>query len=104
MQARSISAALLSAFACAMLAATPASAQESKSAPLAKELAQLLESSKLTNIGASDPTNGAFVAAMYIPGTTTLNSAATGNTAGGGLSSLVQWGMVTGFFYAAVDA
>jgi hypothetical protein len=42
--------------------------------------------------------------AMYIPGTTTLNSAATGNTAGGGLSSLVQWGMVTGFFYAAVDA
>jgi hypothetical protein len=41
---------------------------------------------------------------MYIPGTTTLNSAATGNTSGGGLSSLVQWGMVTGFFYAAVDA
>ena len=72
MQARSISAALLSAFACAMLAATPASAQESKSAPLAKELAQLLDSSKLTNIGASDPTNGAFVAAMYIPGTQLL--------------------------------
>lgn len=72
MQARSISAALLSAFACAMLAATPALAQESKSAPLARELAQLLESAKLTNIGASDPTNGAFVAAMYIPGTQLL--------------------------------
>lgn len=42
--------------------------------------------------------------AMYIPGTTTLNSAASGNTSGGGLASLVQWGMVTGFFYAAVDA
>lgn len=42
--------------------------------------------------------------AMYIPGTTTLNSSATGNTSGGGLSSLVQWGMVTGFFYAGVDA
>jgi len=42
--------------------------------------------------------------AMYIPGTTTLNSSATGNTSGGGLSSLVQWGMVTGFFYAAADA
>jgi hypothetical protein len=42
--------------------------------------------------------------AMYIPGTTTLNSSASGNTSGGGLSSLVQWGMVTGFFYAAADA
>lgn len=42
--------------------------------------------------------------AMYIPGTTTLNSAATGNTQGGGLASLVQWGMVTGFFFAALDA
>ena len=41
--------------------------------------------------------------AMYIPGTTTLNSSATGNTSGGGLDSLVQWGMVTGFFYAGVD-
>jgi hypothetical protein len=42
--------------------------------------------------------------AMYIPGTTTLNSAATGNTSGGGLNSLVQWGMVTGFFFAQVDS
>jgi hypothetical protein len=42
--------------------------------------------------------------AMYIPGTQTLNSDATGNTGGGGLSSLVQWGMVTGFVSAPVDA
>lgn len=41
---------------------------------------------------------------MYIPGTTTLNSSATGNTSGGGNSSLTQWGVVTGFFYAADDA
>jgi hypothetical protein len=40
---------------------------------------------------------------MYIPGTTTLNSAATGNP-GGGASSLVQWGTVTGFFSAALDS
>lgn len=40
--------------------------------------------------------------AMYIPGTTTLNSAATGNP-GGGLSSLVQWGVVTGFMFAQTD-
>jgi hypothetical protein len=39
---------------------------------------------------------------MYIPGTETLNSAATGNP-GDGLSSLVQWGVVTGFFSAAAD-
>jgi N4-gp56 family major capsid protein len=42
--------------------------------------------------------------AMYIPGTSTLNSSATGNTAGGGLDSLVQWGIVTGFFFAPLDA
>ena len=42
--------------------------------------------------------------AMYIPGTTTLNSDATGNTGGGGLASLVQWGTVTGFFFAQVDS
>ena len=34
---------------------------------------------------------------------TTLNSGLSGNTGGGGLSSLVQWGTVTGFFNAAVD-
>jgi hypothetical protein len=41
--------------------------------------------------------------AMYIPGTSTLNSASSASI-GGGLSSLVQWGMVTGFVSAAVDA
>ncbi len=41
--------------------------------------------------------------AMYIPGTSTLNSDSSASI-GGGLNSLVQWGMVTGFFYAAVDA
>jgi hypothetical protein len=42
--------------------------------------------------------------AMYIPGTETLNSAGSGNTSGGGASSLVQWGTVTGFFSAQVDS
>jgi hypothetical protein len=41
--------------------------------------------------------------AMYIPGTSTLNSASSA-ALGGGLSSLVQWGMVTGFFSAQLDA
>jgi len=36
---------------------------------------------------------------MYIPGTSTLNS-----SFGGGDSSLVQWGTVTGFFSAATDS
>jgi hypothetical protein len=40
--------------------------------------------------------------AMYHPGTTNLNSDTTG--VGGGLASLVQWGMVTGFVSAPVDA
>lgn len=49
-----------------------AAAQESKSAPLAKQLVQLLESSKLDSIAAADPTNDTFVAALYIPGTQLL--------------------------------
>jgi hypothetical protein len=40
---------------------------------------------------------------MYIPGTSTLNSGGTA-ALGGGESSLVQWGLVTGFFSAAVDS
>ncbi len=40
--------------------------------------------------------------AMYVSGST-LNSGASGNTGGGGLNSLVQWGTVTGFFNAATD-
>jgi len=51
------------------LAAAP---QESKSAPLAKQLAQALEAAKLDSIGAQDPTTGGFVAALYIPGTQLL--------------------------------
>ena len=46
--------------------------QESKSAPLAKQLAQLLDSAKLESIAAADPTTGGFVAALYIPGTQLL--------------------------------
>lgn len=40
---------------------------------------------------------------MYIPGTSTLNSASGVTNTGGGLSSLVQWGVVTGFVGAAFD-
>ena len=46
--------------------------QESKSAPLAKQLAQLLDAAKLESIAAADPTTGGFVAALYIPGTQLL--------------------------------
>lgn len=41
--------------------------------------------------------------AMYIPGTSTLNSGSSAGL-GGGESSLVQWGTVTGFFAAALDS
>ena len=51
----------------------PAAGQDSKSASAAKELTQLLESAKLDGIAAADPaTPGAFVAALYIPGTQLL--------------------------------
>jgi hypothetical protein len=72
MQARSVRAALLSAVVAATFGAAPAIAQESKSAPLARELRQLLESAKLDSIAAPDPANGKFVAALYIPGTQLL--------------------------------
>ena len=55
------------------LAATGAAAQESKSAAAAKELIQALDGAKLENIAAVDPADpGAFVAALYIPGTQLL--------------------------------
>ena len=41
--------------------------------------------------------------AMYIANGV-LNSSASGNNTGGGASSLTQWGVVTGFFYAAKDS
>jgi hypothetical protein len=47
--------------------------QESKSAPLAKELVIVLDTAKLDSIAAADPaTPGEFVAAIYIPGTQLL--------------------------------
>jgi hypothetical protein len=48
-------------------------AEDSKSAPVAKELVQALDAAKLENIAAPDPSEpGAFVAALYIPGTQLL--------------------------------
>jgi hypothetical protein len=47
-------------------------AQESKSAPLAKQLALALDAAKLDSIAAPDPATGGFVAALYIPGTQLL--------------------------------
>jgi hypothetical protein len=50
-----------------------ASAQDSKSAPLAKELVQTLDAAKLDSMAAADPaTPGVFVAVLYIPGTQLL--------------------------------
>jgi hypothetical protein len=49
--------------------AAPAYAQESKSAPLAKQLAAALDAAKLDSIAASDPdAPDAFAAALYFPG------------------------------------
>ena len=58
----------------AALASTGLSAgsQESKSAPLAKELTQVLDAAKIDTIAAADPSSGGFVAALYIPGTQLL--------------------------------
>ena len=48
-------------------------AQQSKSAPVAKELVQLLDAAKLEAIATADPaTPGGFVAAMYLPGSELL--------------------------------
>jgi hypothetical protein len=56
-----------------VLCAGPAHAQESQSAPLAKELAQLLDQGKLTTIAAKDSQGeGQYVAAMYFPGSQLL--------------------------------
>ena len=47
----------------------PASAQDSKSAPLAKQLAAALDAAKLDSIAAKDPdAPDVFVAALYFPG------------------------------------
>jgi hypothetical protein len=53
----------------ALSVSPPASAQESKSAPLAKQLAAALDSAKLDCIAAADPdAPDAFAAALYFPG------------------------------------
>ncbi|MFL6279015.1 MAG: hypothetical protein ACJ731_02800 [Vicinamibacterales bacterium] len=58
---------------CAAGISIPASAEDPKSAALAKELVQALDSAKLAAIATADPANaGVFVAALYIPGTQLL--------------------------------
>jgi hypothetical protein len=53
----------------AVLVAGPALAQESKSAPLAKQLASALDAAKLDSIAARDPSNpDVYIGALYIPG------------------------------------
>lgn len=52
--------------------ASLAAAQDSKSAPLARELAKALDAANLQTIGAADPETGGFVAAIYVPGTQLL--------------------------------
>src|SRR5215831_2234801 len=60
-------------FALVFAGAGLARAQDSKSADLAKQLAQLLDEKKLDAVAAADPqTAGAFVAALYYPGTELL--------------------------------
>lgn len=53
----------------ALSVAAPASAQESKSSALAKELVTTLDDGKLDSIAAKDPSSAdTFVAALYVPG------------------------------------
>ena len=53
----------------ALSAAPPVSAQDSKSAPLAKQLAAALDAGKLDSIAAKDPNApDVFFAALYFPG------------------------------------
>lgn len=50
------------------LASTPLRAQESQSAPLAKQLTALLDQLKLDSVAAKDSPVDVFVAALYFPG------------------------------------
>ncbi|MGE5358045.1 MAG: hypothetical protein ACM3NQ_03445 [Bacteroidales bacterium] len=53
----------------ALSLASPVAAQEPQSAPLAKQLAALLDQAKLDSIAAKDPsTADTYVAALYFPG------------------------------------
>ncbi len=57
----------------ALSVAVPTFAQESKSAPLVKQLAAALDEAKLTSIAAKDPAQSdVFVAALYYPGSMLL--------------------------------
>lgn len=67
-----MSSGLLLAFCVAGAVVTAAGPQDSKSAPLARQLAQALDAAKLDSIAAADPSTGGFVAALYIPGTQLL--------------------------------
>ncbi|HEY7285775.1 MAG TPA: hypothetical protein VH497_10050 [Vicinamibacterales bacterium] len=52
-----------------LAAASPARAQESKSGPLAKQLAAALDAAKLDSVAAKDPSAAdTFIAALYFPG------------------------------------
>jgi len=52
-----------------LAAASPARAQESKSGPLAKQLAAALDAAKLDSVAAKDPSSAdTFIAALYFPG------------------------------------
>jgi hypothetical protein len=60
-------------FALVFAGASAAPAQDSKSADLAKQLAQILDDKKLDAIAAADPqAAGTFAAALYYPGTELL--------------------------------
>jgi hypothetical protein len=60
---------LLTAAVVALSLSSPTLAQESKSAPLAKQLAAALDAAKLDCIAAKDPSApDVFVAALYFPG------------------------------------
>jgi len=72
MLCKSSHAILAAAFCACVVVPASAGQQESKSAPLAKQLAQALDAAKLESIAAADPTTGAFIAALYIPGTQLL--------------------------------
>jgi len=71
MVARSVS--FLVVFVLFTVLSTGALAQDSKSVPLVKELAQLLDKGKLDAIAAKDPSaSDVFVAALYFPGSQLL--------------------------------
>jgi hypothetical protein len=65
--------AVAAAIALASMSAAPSAPQAAKSAAAAKELAKILDAAKLDAIAAPDPAEpGAFVAALYIPGSQLL--------------------------------